>query len=177
MPLSEGFIGVTPIGWEELEAKFSKGKEYMYGAALTALRRIKSILVPAIMERTPIGATGHLRNKTVAEILTLGSTENMQLEIRQSAASDSGFFYGVAVRQGTRPHFPPYRALIPWVMRKLGIATEKEAARVAYLVARKISRVGTKPNLYHVHVVEENMFGMQQIINEEMVSMLARLGP
>jgi len=101
--------------------------------------------------------------------------EDMRLEVRQSAFSPGGFPYGVAVREGTRPHFPPYRALIPWVIRKLGISNEKEAARVAYLVARKISRVGTPANPYHIHVVEENMFGMQQIVNEEMVSMLARL--
>ena len=173
MPKAEGFIEVTPIGWEELEAKFAKGKEYMYGAALTALRRIGGVLVPAIKARTPIGATSHLRNYTVFQVL--GTMEDMRLEVRQSASSESGFFYGVAVRQGTRPHFPPYRALIPWVMRKLGIPTEKEAARVAYLVARKISRVGTPAQPYHEYVVEENMFGMQQIISEEMVNMVARL--
>ena len=175
MALSEGFIEVTPIGWEELEAKFSRGKEYMYGAALTALRRIGSVLVPALRERTPVGATGHLRNYTVFQVL--GTMEDIRLEIRQSAHSESGFMYGVAVRQGTRPHFPPYRALIPWVMKKLGIPTEKEAARVAYLVARKISRVGTPANPYHEHVVTEQMPIMRQIVTEEMVNMLTRLGP
>ena len=166
-------IEVELTGWKELETKFSRGREYMLGAALTALRRLGGILVPAIKEETPVGATGHLKNYTVFQVL--GTAEDMRLEIRQSAASDRGFMYGVAVRQGTRTHFPPYRALIPWVMRKLGISGEKEASRVAYLVARKISKVGTKANPYHVRVMESHVGTVQQVVNEEMVNLMVRL--
>jgi len=175
MPKAEGFIEVEVVNWKELEAKFARGREFMLGAALTAFRRIGSLLVPALKAETPIGATGHLRNYTVFQVL--GKAEDMKLEIRQSAASEKGFMYGVAVRQGTRPHFPPYRALIPWVIRKLGISLEKEAARVAFLVARKISKVGTKPNAYHVRVIDANYLRVVNVMHEEMASMMVRLKP
>ncbi|MBU1621822.1 MAG: hypothetical protein KKF27_20770 [Gammaproteobacteria bacterium] len=175
MPKAAGMIEVTLINWKELEQKFGRSREFMYIAANQALRRVGSFLVPALKAKTPIGATARLRNYTVYQVL--GKTDDMRVEVRQSARSETGFFYGVAVRQGTKPHFPPYRALIPWVMKKLGIATEKEAASVAYLVARKISRVGTRANPYHRHVVEENSFRIRQLITEEVAKMTVRLRP
>ncbi|WP_293222311.1 hypothetical protein [Ottowia sp.] len=44
---------------------------------------------------------------------------------------------------GTRPHMPPVEALEPWVRAVLGVEP-KRARSVAYLVARKIARKGTK---------------------------------
>ena len=51
----------------------------------------------------------------------------------------------VALELGTRPHMPPVAALEPWVKAVLGIREPKEIKSVAFLVARKISRVGTEP--------------------------------
>ncbi|MBX9831655.1 MAG: hypothetical protein K2X78_01235 [Burkholderiaceae bacterium] len=45
---------------------------------------------------------------------------------------------------GTKPHMPPVEALIPWVKAVLGVEP-KRARSVAFLVARKIARKGTKP--------------------------------
>lgn len=45
---------------------------------------------------------------------------------------------------GTRPHMPPVEALQPWVRAVLGISDPKENRSVAFLVARKIARDGTK---------------------------------
>lgn len=47
------------------------------------------------------------------------------------------------VELGTKPHMPPVAALIPWVRAVLGVS-EKRAPSVAFLVARKIARKGTK---------------------------------
>lgn len=49
----------------------------------------------------------------------------------------------VALELGTKPHMPPVKALVPWVIEALGVEP-KRAERVAFLVARKIARVGTK---------------------------------
>ena len=49
----------------------------------------------------------------------------------------------VAVELGTKAHMPPVEALVPWVRAVLGVAP-KDAKRVAWLVARKIARRGTK---------------------------------
>lgn len=175
MPTAPGMIEVTLVNWDELRDRFARAPELMFVAANEALRRVGRILVPALKAETPVGATGHLRNYTVSQVM--GMKEDMRLEIRQSAHSESGFFYGVAVRQGTRPHFPPPRALVPWVMRKLGITGEKEALSVAYAIAVKISRVGTKANPYHVRVMEaQQPFLVQtmiQIIDEQVVGKIA----
>ena len=45
---------------------------------------------------------------------------------------------------GTKPHMPPVQALVPWVRSVLGIRDAKQVKSVAFLVARKIARKGTK---------------------------------
>lgn len=52
--------------------------------------------------------------------------------------------YGEALELGARPHFPPIAPIQHWVQRVLGITGEGESKSVAYLVARAISRRGTK---------------------------------
>ncbi|MFG0603478.1 hypothetical protein ACF8PL_25170 [Delftia sp. WSY_4] len=47
------------------------------------------------------------------------------------------------VELGTKPHMPPVAAMEPWVKAVLGVQDPKEIKRVAWLVARKIARVGT----------------------------------
>lgn len=51
--------------------------------------------------------------------------------------------YGEPVEFGTRPHFPPVKAIQHWVEKKLRISG-KDARSVAFLIARAISRRGTK---------------------------------
>lgn len=51
--------------------------------------------------------------------------------------------HALPMELGTRPHFPPVGPLIGWVQRKLGVSA-KDAPHVAFLVARSISRKGTK---------------------------------
>lgn len=52
--------------------------------------------------------------------------------------------YALPVETGTRPHFPPTAALLPWILKKFPGAEEKQAKSFAFLIARKISKVGTK---------------------------------
>ena len=47
------------------------------------------------------------------------------------------------VELGTRPHRPSVEALVPWVRAVLGVPAKRERS-VAFLVARKIARKGTK---------------------------------
>lgn len=48
-----------------------------------------------------------------------------------------------AVELGTKPHMPPVEALEAWVTERLGLAG-KEALGVAWAIARKIAKTGTK---------------------------------
>ena len=170
--MSKSVIEFQTVGWNELEANFDGGREIVLGGMNRMLRRIGQLLVPALKKNTPTGATNRLRNYTTSEII--GKSEDMRLEIRQSARSKKEFPYGEAVRQGARPHFPPYEELTPWVKRKMDVDAIN-APRVAFLVARKISMVGTKKNPYHVKTVEGIMSNMRSIVNEEFTKVTSDL--
>ncbi len=159
-------------GHEKAMANSINARPYILVKLNETLRRIGHLLTPQIKEETPKGATGGLRNSTVFQLL--GRDEDQRLEIRQVRVSEGGFPYGTAVREGTRPHWPPYRALIPWVEAVLGISG-KEGARVAFLVARKISRVGTEPNPYHQRVLERNTGEIQDIVENTGVSIIGHI--
>lgn len=51
--------------------------------------------------------------------------------------------YAVPVELGTKPHFPPVQPLADWARQKLGV-DPGEARSVGFLIARKISKKGTK---------------------------------
>ncbi len=158
MPKAEGFIEITPIGWDELSKQLGD-PELVKAALNSGLKKVgKDILVPAVKLESPRGATGNLKNKTVGQVL--GTNEDMRLEVRQSAFSKQ-FPYGIAVRMGTRPHFPPYRELIPWVTAKLH---PEKPERVAFLIARKISKAGTTANPYHERVMDAHGAEVQSVM-------------
>lgn len=162
MPRADATIEFIPEGWEEAAERFADSPEIVYGTINTMLRRMGQHLVPIVKQETPVGATSRLRNYTVFQVL--GTRLDQRMEIRQSAFRGD-YPYGVGVRLGTRPHFPPYRELIPWVIRKLGVDA-RQAPRVAFLVARKISKVGTKPNPYHERAFNASLSELQEMARE-----------
>jgi hypothetical protein len=52
--------------------------------------------------------------------------------------------YAAPVETGTRPHFPPPSALVPWVKQRFSPGDEKEALSIAFAIARAIAKRGTK---------------------------------
>ncbi len=166
-------------GHEALIAGAHNARETVLLHLDRALRKVNKLLLPQLREVTPLGATHKLHNVTRGQVL--GSAENMRLEIRQGAKSPGGYFYGIAVREGTRPHWPPssqtgkfVSVLIPWINAVLGIQGKK-ANSVAFLIGRKISIFGTKPNRYHQRVLEANMGRIQEIVDDEGVSITGKL--
>ena len=172
MPKAESFIDFQTEGFDELSKRFEGSREFVRGALNRALRRMGKTLVPEVKKETPRGATNKLANTTIFQVI--GKGEDMTMEIRQSAFSEKGFSYGAAVRTGTRPHFPPSNALIPWVQKKLGIDAVM-APRIAFLVARKISRVGTVEDPYHERAFESKVGDLHAIYDEEMEKLAERL--
>lgn len=159
MPAAPATVEIIPQGWDELSKHFSDGREIILISLNNGLREMGRVLMPEVKKETPVGATGKLKNTTTFQIM--GTAEDMRMEIRQSAFRGD-YPYGVGVRLGTRPHFPPYRALIPWVTKKLGVDSER-APTVAFLIARKISKVGTKPNPYHVRAYKSKLGELERI--------------
>lgn len=58
-----------------------------------------------------------------------------------------------AVEHGSRPHWPPIQPLIDWALVKGLANTEAEAKSIGFLVARAISRRGTRPRKYFAKAV------------------------
>lgn len=86
----------------------------------------------------------------------------------------SNLNYAEPVELGTRPHFPPIAALIDWVVQKLDVP-EKDARNVAYLVARKISREGTRPQLMFTRALEQQQPAVGNIFEAALDRFAARL--
>lgn len=61
--------------------------------------------------------------------------------------------YAEAVNSGTRPHAINPEWIEGWVKRKLG-KSEKQAKRIAKLIAFKIQRYGTKPQPFFDNAIE-----------------------
>lgn len=125
---------------------------------LVRLAEIQSMLaqVPAVTERhTRIAITKGLMllQREIAEATPTGANQLLRKSIiaQPVQVSESGLIgvvgtslnYAVPVEIGTRPHFPPLAPLQDWVVAKLGIE-KKRAKSVAFLIARKISKQGTK---------------------------------
>lgn len=74
-----------------------------------------------------------------------------------------GMNYGRAVEEGTGPHFPNPDNLRPWVERVLGVRG-KEARDKAFLIARAISRRGTRAQPYMQPAAEANRSRLFELV-------------
>jgi hypothetical protein len=96
--------------------------------------------VPLVQDHTPVGATGNLFGGVFAEFHQAGPV--MEEIIADHPPAD---VYVGPVELGTRPHFPPFDgSLLLWVKNKHPELDEKHARSLAFLIARAISRRGTK---------------------------------
>lgn len=91
-----------------------------------------------IVKRTPVGWSGALRGGYAVEVTqSIGRTRGVIL---------NPIIYHDVVEDGRRPgKMPPVEALIPWVASKLGVPPGPERRAIAFLIARKIGRQGTRP--------------------------------
>lgn len=143
-------IAVKFAGGRELERHFDPQ------AAVARVRDAVDVVITdaasLLSEASPVGVFAHLQG---AWLQTKG------VEISQSALvgySDPTPTapYAWYVIYGRGPgRRPPTSALIPWVEKKLGYV-DKVARSVAFLIARKIGRKGTKPNDFVTPIVKKN---------------------
>lgn len=132
---------MTYITVDMSELKRLHGK--IEGVQAVAVREIRlgmsqttSVIETEVSTLTPVN-TGALR-------ASIGTTLYGSPSGVYSAIVGTPLLYGEVVERGRRPgKMPPVGAIKLWIVRK-GIATGSEADSVAYLIARKIARVGTK---------------------------------
>ena len=103
-------------------------------------------------------------------------TEEQRLSNQVIGAVASPLPYAEYVELGTRPHMPPLQPLEDWVEAKLGITSESERRSVAFLIARKISRVGTKPDGTWQRVFDASQVGIEARFARGVDRVLDRLG-
>ncbi|MBF9263391.1 HK97 gp10 family phage protein [Acidovorax cattleyae] len=117
--LQRGFAQAPDVTRRELLAAMTEGTLLMEREIKDRLPRVTGMTAASVASdafATPVGVIG-----------TVGSSQ------------PSATF----LELGTRPHMPPVDALVPWVRAVLGVDRKRERS-VAYLVARKIARRGTK---------------------------------
>jgi hypothetical protein len=125
---------------------------------ITAMRQSAAAIQREISDEAPRGADSRLANSIDFELEKRHPFPRW-VKIGPTVA------YGVAVARGTRPHFPPPGALERWVRLKLGIGDPQEASGVAFLIARKISQVGTEANAFHIRGRNNARAEVQRIWN------------
>lgn len=123
------------VNLESLKELSRKYPDASVSARVSRITEALLLLEGAIKKETPVGAGPlHLRD-TIFQKVSAGR------QVRGTLGTP--LQHGLPVEKGTRPHFPPVAPIQHWVERKLGI-TGKEAKSAAFLIARAISRRGTK---------------------------------
>ncbi len=130
---------IEMLGYQELQALWAQTPDIVRQELLSAMTEADLLVERNVKERTPVGASaggaGGLKGSIFGE-------ESVGPEGVLGVVA-TAMPYAIPVELGTRPHFPPVEPLVDWVVAKLGIP-EKEAHGVAFAIARKIARVGTK---------------------------------
>lgn len=105
---------------------------------LRAMQRSVAWLRTQVVDRTPVGATGRLRQSIEDNVEVI---QALPIHIRGEVTTDVR--YALPVEVGTRPHRPPIAPLIYWAQRKFQLS-DKAAKHVAYAVREAIARRGTR---------------------------------
>ena len=161
-------IEITVTG---IDGVFEGAENAILAGVLLGLEEIGFVGQALVSEGAPKGFTGNLAHTVfphleqnadvLTEIITNGPPADM---------------YSAPVNFGARPHFPPYEDLIPWVKLKFGLTDEKTARSMAFLVARKISRMGTDPNGFYDRAFEQLKGKAQGILDEKIGEAVEKAG-
>jgi len=89
----------------------------------------------------PAVFTGNLAHSIAAQVIPDQALIRLIVGVTPSLGAG---VYAPPVETGARPHMPSAMALIPWVMKKFGIADEKHALSAAYAVSQSMAKKGTK---------------------------------
>lgn len=168
-----------------------------------ALPKVVTAVSKRAMEEATSHIKSAVKNKITDEDINVHGAYGLLGSVHSTASSSRGKVYvgkeyGIYVEKGTRPHWPPTEPILEWVRKKganrmgfthlygtrksgatypkRSMGANAEFSSLAYLVRRKISRVGTKPHPFFYPTVEENMDFVKQVfskIPEALVQWLA----
>lgn len=84
----------------------------------------------------------------------------------------TGYPYAVGVHEGTTPHWPPSAPMREWVRRKLNITNERDLARAAYFIRKKISVEGTKAHPFMTNVFTKERHKIRKEIGKALMRVI-----
>ncbi len=127
--------GISAQALATLQRAFHEAPQLAERELMAAMTEATLLVEREVKENIPRGATGLTAASVTSDAF---STPAGVLGVVGSSQPSALF-----VELGTKPHMPPVAALVPWVRAVMGLR-EQDAKSVAFLVARKIARVGTK---------------------------------
>lgn len=139
-------------------------KEFGYPHLERVLREFGNAIEEYMRERL----TG---NKTNASESLLHSIKHIVTKDGQDyEVSISLEEYWKYVENGTKPHWPPRQAIVSWILVKPVIPEERNGKlptieQLGYLIRRKISEKGTKPQPFFWNSVEQAMREFEEAIS------------
>lgn len=159
-------ISITLQGWDRLEQAFRQAPDIVRQELDTFMHAATQHIQSEVQDRTP-AAMGTLR----ASIH--GSVERMSDGVLGVVGTAQP--YAVPVELGSKPHFPPVQALQDWVRVKLG-KSGKEGRGIAFAIARKIGKKGTKGHFMFRDAFEANQNEVRRQFDATAARILARIG-
>lgn len=159
-------LTLTLTGAEQLRQALSRAPEVVRQELSVFMHAATQHLRSEVIDRTP-AAMGTLRASIHASVE--GSMADGMLGVVGTSQP-----YALPVELGTKPHMPPVQALEDWVRQKLGLQGA-EVRRVAYLVARKISKVGTKGHFMFRGAFDDNAAEVQRQFDATVSRIAARI--
>ncbi|MCD6663508.1 MAG: hypothetical protein LT082_08920 [Comamonas sp.] len=127
-------LHLSVSGLDALLRGFAQAPEFTQRTLLATMTEATMLVQREAQERTP-----KVTGKTAASIASDAFATPVGVIGIVGSSQPSATF----IELGTKPHMPPVEALVPWVRAVLGVDRKRERS-VAYLVARKIARKGTK---------------------------------
>jgi len=158
-------VDISSEGGEEIREALESFPDKAKGEAAKLLNEIADktdkIATRNLTAKGAIGISGALRASVAVRKYASADDLSAVIGAGGSETEEDGFDYSIAIEFGTRPHFPPVEAvtgktesLDRWVEVKApatpgeGQSQEEADREKAFLIARKISRVGQKERPY-----------------------------
>ena len=154
-----------------IDAVMEGAQSTVLAGILLGMEMIGERGVGLVVEGTPVGATGQLAHTVFPHL-----EQNADIITEIITNGPPADVYSSPVNDGSRPHFPPYEALIPWVIAKFGATDEKTARSIAFLIARNIARVGTIPKGMYDRAYAQLMEEAQGILERSIAEALEAAG-
>ena len=148
---------------------FNEAPEIAEEETVATLWEALLLLEREVADRTPVGVGGAAGLK--------GSIFASRPEVTDTAVVglvSSSMAHALPVELGTKPHFPPITPLRDWAEKKLGI-DPGESKHVAFAIARKIAREGTKGAAMFQKAMQENEEQVLAMMENVVPRIMARM--